>query len=58
MTTTKDILNAGLAAQTASLALSNLSKRKKKKFSIVGQGVNNIIGTTMLQEQAKFIGGM
>lgn len=59
MTVTKDILNAGLAAQAASLALSNLSKKKKLKTSnVVRQGFNNIIGTAMIKEQADFIGTM
>lgn len=57
MTATKDILNAGLAAQAASLALSNI-KRKRKKRHFLGQAMDNIVGTAMIKEQASFIGGL
>ena len=56
MTATKEILNAGLAVQAANLAFSNL--RKKKKKNIIGQGFENLVGTAMIKEQARFIGGM
>ena len=56
MTATTEILRAGLAMQSANLALSNLKIKKKKK--LVGQAFDNLIGTAMIKEQADFIGGM
>ena len=55
MTVTKDILNAGLAAQSAGLALSNLKKRKKRR--VIGQGVTNLLGVSMLKAEADIFGG-
>ena len=57
MTVTKDILNVGLAAQAANLALSNVPRRKRKR-SIVKTGINNIVGTSLIQTQAQFLGGI
>ena len=56
MTVTKSILNAGLAAQAANLAFSNLKKKKKK--GLVRQGFDNILGASMIQAEAQLIGGI
>lgn len=56
MTVTKNILNVGLAAQAANLALSNI--RRKKKKNIVRTGIDNIVGTSLIQTQSQFLGGL
>ncbi len=56
MSTAKEILKVGLAAQAANLAISNL-KKKKKKHGLVGQGITYIFGTSMIQAQSQMIGG-
>ena len=56
MTITKDILNIGLAAQAAQLALSNI--RRKKKRRLVGQALENISGASLLQAEAQMFGGL
>ena len=57
MTISQDILRAGLAAKAASLALGNLPRKKKRK-GLLGIGMRNIVGTSMIQSQAQLIGGM
>jgi hypothetical protein len=56
MTVIKDILSAGLVVQSANLALSNLPRKKRKK-GLLGQGVDNLVGTSLIQTQANFLGG-
>ena len=53
----KSILQAGLAAQAAGLALSNIPG-KKKKTNLLGQGFTNILGTSLIAAQAPIIGGL
>ena len=58
----KPILNAGLAAQSAALAGSNLKLIKKKKKvgtkGIVKAGVTNIAGIELIRLQGGLIGGL
>jgi hypothetical protein len=53
----KSILNAGVAAQAASLAISNVPKKRKKK-SLVKQGIGNIVGISLIQAESQMIGGI
>ena len=55
MSSIKDLLNVGLVAQSANLALSNL-KRKRKGF--LSQGFDNILGASMIKAEANIIGGI
>ena len=57
MTVTKDILNAGLAAQAANLALSNVPRRKRKR-SLVIQARDNLFGISFIQAESQMIGGL
>lgn len=52
------ILNAGLAAQSAALAVDNLGLIKKKKISskdFLKQGVKNIVGISLIRSQGNII---
>lgn len=51
----KPILRAGLVAQAANLVLS---KRKKKKRSLIGNASNIIVGTSLIQAESDIIGGL
>lgn len=60
MTAIQGILNAGVAAQSAALALDNTNLLGKKVTSkkLVKQGVKNIVGISLIQTQSKIIGGL
>jgi len=54
-----DILRVGLAAQAAGLAFKNVEFVKKKKKStkdLLGLGVTNIVGISLLRTQGQLIG--
>lgn len=54
----KGILGAGVGIQSTALMASNLSllnKKKKKKTDLVKVGVQNIVGTGLLNAQASMI---
>lgn len=56
----KGILNAGVAAQSATLAVHNLKGLKKKQTpkSIIKKGVTNLVGIPLIQAQSKIIGAI
>ena len=55
-----DILKLVPTMQASSLALRNLRllKKRRKSGDFIKQGMENIVGTSLIKEQAKFIGGM
>ncbi len=57
----KPILQAGVAAQAAALALQNVRLFKKGKPSakrLVKAGVTNIVGISLLRTQSQLIGSI
>jgi len=57
----KALLNVAMIAQSASLAnnsLRLLNKKKKKANDFVRVGVQTIVGSAILKEEADFIGKM
>ncbi len=59
--TAKAILGLVPMIQASSLALENAKLAKKKKMDvndIVGGGIKNIVGITLIKEQANLIGSL
>lgn len=55
--TYKQILGLALVGQSASLLGDNYKNLKKKKPSLIKQGVKNIVGISLIKTQADIIGG-
>lgn len=59
MTAVKDILNASLAVQSASILQNNLDYlKKKKKKKLMQLGMENIVGVGLIPPTAQLIGGI
>ena len=57
----KKILELATTMQSVALLGENVKLAKKKKVQVkdmVGVGIKNIIGTSLIKEQANIIGGM
>ncbi len=55
---TSDILRAALAIESAGLAMHNVQILKKKRIrskDLVRLGATNIVGASLLREQAQFL---
>ena len=61
MTATQDILRAGLSVQAVALLGENVKATKKKELkteNFINLGIKNIVGTSLITEQAKIIGSL
>jgi alkylated DNA nucleotide flippase Atl1 len=58
--TYKDIMNIVPTVQAAGLVGHNLKQMNKKQSvkSMVGLGVTNIVGTSLIQSESKLIGSL
>ena len=57
MTADKALLGLVPTIQAAALLKKNAKALKKKKKNLLNLGVENVVGTTLIKEQADFIAG-
>lgn len=57
MTADKVLLGLTPTIQAVALLKKNVKAMKKKKKHLVSLGVENVVGTTLIKEQADFIAG-